>query len=51
MLSLIVNAFGMYLLIGVGISAYKNIESRKTIIKLFWQAVKWPIDFKSDKSL
>lgn len=51
MLSLIVNAFFIYLIIGIGISAYQNLSTRKVIIQLFWQAVKWPINFKNDKSL
>ena len=51
MLSLIFNAFCIYLIIGVGISAYKNLTTRAIILQLFWMAVKWPLDFKSDKSL
>ena len=51
MLSLIFNAFAIYLLIGLGIYAYQNLQTRSIIIQLFWMAVKWPLDFKKDKSL
>ena len=51
MLSLIANAIVVYLLIGLGVAAYKNPDTRAKLIQLFWMSVKWPLDFKSDKSL
>jgi len=41
MLSLIVNAFFIYFIIGICITAYRDLDSRVEIIKIFWKSLKW----------